>query len=162
MPRCLLDKVNLSEDVPLRSTHESFCAILSYFFLKVHTDRRTRKGAVGGYDWAYFKCLSKITKEKTISTLIGAQPTCRLSPVCGDGVLRRNFIKKSTWLSIVFICMPSYGSPDASLWITPISNVALLLLSHDFTSKCMPRHDVCNQTFPLLPLVWLYTDWWQQ
>lgn len=64
MPRCSMDKVNLSEDVPLRSSHESFYAIFIFFKKCSLTGGQGRR--VGGYDWAYFKCLSKITKQKKI------------------------------------------------------------------------------------------------
>lgn len=51
------------------------------------------------------------------------------------------------------VCMCPYWSPHESLWNTPISHVAPLLLSHDFTSKCMPRRDDRAQTLSPLAVL---------
>lgn len=66
-----------------------------------------------------------------------------------SAVMWKSCQKKLAWFTSLLAapaCMCPYGSPDESLWNTPIRQVALLLLSHDFTSKCMPRHDDPAQT----------------
>lgn len=64
-----------------------------------------------------------------------------VSPVCSGTVVCSWFTACQLFLSA---CV--HIEIHESLWNTPISSVALPFHSHDFTSKCMPRHDDWAQT----------------